>query len=234
MKNKSSLDSFNSAPYYSIKHNNYFEIYDLLFRKFIGSEVVFVEIGILDGGSLFMWRDYFGPKARIIGIDLNPAALKWVSHGFEIFIGDQSEPLFWEQFYTKVGDIDVLLDDGGHMNNQQIMTTISSISRIKNGGLVVIEDTQTSFMKFDSFKSYSFINFAKVKINSLYSRFHELNIEKELFNERVHSIEFFSGITVFHINRVLCGSISRVENKGIKLNASDFDIIRRFINFLFA
>ena len=43
-----------------------------------------------------MWRKFFGNKARIIGIDINPIAKKWEKNGFEIFIGNQSDPNFWK------------------------------------------------------------------------------------------------------------------------------------------
>ena len=46
---------------------------------------------------------FFGPKARIIGIDLNPNAKKWTKYGFEIFIGDQSDINFWKMFKKKLG-----------------------------------------------------------------------------------------------------------------------------------
>jgi hypothetical protein len=35
-----------------------------------------------------MWRNFFGPGATIIGIDINPEAKKWEKHGFKIFTGD--------------------------------------------------------------------------------------------------------------------------------------------------
>ena len=59
--------SFKKSKYLSIKHKNYFYIYDNLFEKYRNKNITFVEIGIFSGGSLFMWRDFFGKKARIIG-----------------------------------------------------------------------------------------------------------------------------------------------------------------------
>ncbi len=91
MKNSSSYRSYLKSPYKSIKHTTYFEVYDELFSRYRGKDITFVEVGVLGGGSLFMWRDFFGPKARIIGVDLNPNAKKWTEHGFEIFIGSQSD-----------------------------------------------------------------------------------------------------------------------------------------------
>ena len=45
-----------------------------------------------------MWRNYFGKKARIIGVELNPKAKELEKKGFKIFIGDQSDPNFWKFF----------------------------------------------------------------------------------------------------------------------------------------
>lgn len=67
-----SLESFNKSPYFILKHDTYFDDYDLIFKDYRNKKITFVEIGILGGGSLFMWRDFFGPQTRIIGIDLNP------------------------------------------------------------------------------------------------------------------------------------------------------------------
>ena len=169
-----------------------------------------------------MWRDFFGKNARIIGVDLNPEATKWREHGFEIFIGDQSDSNFWAEFFSEIGNIHVLLDDGGHRNDQQIVTTTCALPHILDGGLLIIEDTQTSFMKFESFPKYSFISFLKSKVNSLNARSGDLEIKKDLFSSAVHSIEFFTGICVLHVNRSLSTSTQRIENKGVRSNSSDF------------
>ena len=114
MKNTNSYQSFQKSPYKSTKHTTYFDIYDDLLSKYRGGKITFVEIGVLGGGSLFMWRDFFGKEARIIGIDLNPSAKKWEKDGFEIFIGSQSDTNFWNNFTSQVKVIDIVLDDGGH------------------------------------------------------------------------------------------------------------------------
>jgi hypothetical protein len=68
--------SFIKSPLYSSKFDKYFAIYENLFQKYINKRITFVEVGVAMGGSLFMWRDYLGKKANIIGIDLNPEAKK--------------------------------------------------------------------------------------------------------------------------------------------------------------
>ncbi|MEC8285532.1 MAG: class I SAM-dependent methyltransferase, partial [SAR324 cluster bacterium] len=141
MKNTNSYQSFQKSPYKSTKHTTYFDIYDDLFSKYRGEKITFVEIGVLGGGSLFMWRDFFGEEARIIGIDLNPSAKKWEKDGFEIFIGSQSDTNFWNNFTSQVKGIDIVLDDGGHTYEQQIITAESLLPFINDGGLLVVEDT---------------------------------------------------------------------------------------------
>ena len=56
----------------SLKSDTYFHVYEEIFNRYVGKKITFVEIGVLQGGSLHMWREYFGSNARIIGIDLNP------------------------------------------------------------------------------------------------------------------------------------------------------------------
>ena len=55
-----------------------------IFNKYVGKKITFVEVGVLHGGSLFMWREYFGKEARIIGIDLHPKA-KELEKLYDIF-----------------------------------------------------------------------------------------------------------------------------------------------------
>ena len=138
---------YKDLKYESLKCNTYFQVYEELFNDYIGKKITFVEIGVLHGGSLFMWQKYFGDKARIIGIDLNPEAKNLEKHGFEIHIGSQSDVMFWKDFYSKVGNIDILLDDGGHENSQQIITLNESIQNINDGGIILTEDTHTSYLK---------------------------------------------------------------------------------------
>jgi len=128
---KELINLFYESKYYSLKYKNYFPVYEKLFSKYREKKITFVEIGVLSGGSLFMWRNYFGKNARIIGIELNPEAKKFEKDGFEIFIGNQSDENFWENFFKKVGNVDIVLDDGGHTNFQQIVTCSSCILLLK-------------------------------------------------------------------------------------------------------
>ena len=49
----------------------------IFFPKHGDNDIYFVEIGIYRGGSLKMWKEYFGPKIMIYGIDKNPVCKKY-------------------------------------------------------------------------------------------------------------------------------------------------------------
>jgi hypothetical protein len=160
-----------NSPEPTIKISSYFPIYVRLFNHLRNTPCVFIETGIFNGGSLFMWKSWLGEQARIIGVDLNPEALKWNNSGFEIHIGDQGDPAFWTELFKKVGPFDVLLDDGGHQSFQQIVTASEAIRYAPNEALIVIEDTATSFMKdFQRHEGNSFLEFCKDATDCLVGR----------------------------------------------------------------
>ena len=211
-----------NSPHKSIKHSTYFKSYEHFFSKYRNREITFIEIGVLNGGSLFMWREYFGPKARIIGIDLNPTAKKWEKDGFEIFIGNQADKDFWTDVKAKVGSIDIVLDDGGHTYEQQIVTTESLLDFINDGGMIVIEDTHTSYMDGYGPKKFSFINYVKNKIDHINYRF-AFDDKPNVVERRVWSIEIVESMVAFKINRVASGEGSKIIiNDGKDNYAVDF------------
>lgn len=211
---------FLNSPYKSIKHSNYFTSYEHFFSNYRNKKITFVEIGVLNGGSLFMWRNYLGPKARIIGIDLNPLAKKMEQYGFEIFIGNQSDKSFWEKTLRKIGSIDIALDDGGHTYEQQIITTESLLEGMNDGGIIVIEDTHTSYMNGFGPKKFSFINYVKTKIDQINYRY---AFEKKFVEERrIWSIEILESMIAFKINRLASNEASEIiSNNQKELSAQD-------------
>ena len=113
-----------------------------------------------------MWKKYFHKDSRIIGVDFNPECKKFEEKGLEIFIGDQSSDVFWKNFFSEVGNIDILLDDGGHTNENQILTVNNVINNVNDNGLIVIEDTNVSYEKrYFNPSKYSFINYGKFLID---------------------------------------------------------------------
>lgn len=122
------------------KWNHYFEIYHRHFEKFVGREVSIVEIGIYSGGSLEMWKNYFGPRCKVYGVDIESACKAYEGNDVRIFIGDQADRSFWRRFKESVPSVDILIDDGGHTPEQQIVTLEEMLPHLRPGGIYLCED----------------------------------------------------------------------------------------------
>ncbi len=124
---------------------HYLDVYHRYFERYRGTDVHIVEIGVANGGSLEMWKDYFGPEARIFGVDLHDGHKDLEDEQTTILVGDQSDRSFLRELVRTVPRIDILLDDGGHSMEQQIVTFEEVYPHIEPDGLYVCEDTHTSY-----------------------------------------------------------------------------------------
>jgi hypothetical protein len=135
------------------KWTHYFEVYERHFQKFRGREIHLLEIGIYSGGSLRMWRDYFGPKCHIYGVDVQPACKCYEEETVKVFLGDQSDRSFWKRFKEQVPALDIVIDDGGHEPGQQIVTFEELLPHLRPGGVFLCEDVH-GYRDLNGFASY--------------------------------------------------------------------------------
>jgi len=193
----------------SSKHDSYFFAYDRIFERYqrpSDRKLTLVEVGVQNGGSLHWWRKILGEEARIIGIDLNPEVKVLEKEGFEIYIGSQSDVNFWERFFAEVGSVDILVDDGGHTDFQQLVTFFSSIDYIRDGGLLITEDVHTSYMPmFGNPSNFSFVSFAKLVVDAVMSRSSMVQcLVGKIIAHQVWNVDFYESIVVFNIDRRKC------------------------------
>ena len=182
------------------KWKHYFEIYDRYFSSFRGTDVHVIEFGVFQGGSLQMWKEYFGPNCKIFGVDINPHCKKLEEENIEIFIGDQEDRKFLKSLAKSIPRIDILIDDGGHTMRQQINTFEELFSHIDKNGVYLCEDLHTSYWpdwsggyrKRDSFIEYS-KNFID-HINAWHSETNRLRVTK--FTKSVHSLHYYDSVLV--------------------------------------
>lgn len=130
------------------KWRHYFEIYDRHFRKFVGKDIHILEVGIGAGGSLDMWRHYFGPQCHIYGVDIKERCKAFEDPSQNIFIGDQADRNFWKSFRKEVPALDIIIDDGGHDWLQQVVTLEEMLPHLRSGGVYVCEDIHGTSNKF--------------------------------------------------------------------------------------
>lgn len=133
------------------KWRHYFPIYERHLGRFRGRPVHLVEIGVCSGGSLYMWREYLGTRARITGVDIEPACKAYETEGISVAIGDQGDPAFWRTFLAEAAPIDAVIDDGSHLPADQIVTLKALLPRLRPGGVYLCEDAhgaQNEFCRF--------------------------------------------------------------------------------------
>ncbi len=182
------------------KWQHYFDIYDRHFSRFRGTDVHIVEFGVYQGGSLQMWKDYFGPKAKIYGVDINPNCKEFEGDQIEIFIGDQEDRSFLRSLSQKIPKIDILIDDGGHKMKQQINTYEELFPSIDINGVYLCEDLHTSYWpKFGGGyqKNGTFIEYSKHfidSINAWHSKAKKPKVTE--FTKSVYSLHYYDSVLV--------------------------------------
>lgn len=55
-------DIYDNVKYLSMKYYSYFPVYKELLARYIDKNIILVVVGVFNGDSLFMWREYLGPK----------------------------------------------------------------------------------------------------------------------------------------------------------------------------
>ncbi len=124
---------------------HYLPIYERHFARYRGTQFRMLEIGVFGGGSLDMWREYFGPKAAIWGIDVNPACAALDTPETPVRIGSQADSKFLKSVVSEMGGLDIVLDDGSHIGRHQWESFETLFPLLSDGGLYVIEDSHTSY-----------------------------------------------------------------------------------------
>lgn len=130
------------------KCDHYLDIYHRHFSRFAGTEVHVMEVGVYSGGSLQMWKEYFGPQCRVYGVDIHPACQDYEDEVTKIFIGDQADRLFWASVKEAVPTLDILIDDGGHFPEQQITTLEEILPHLRPGGVYLCEDVHGAMNEY--------------------------------------------------------------------------------------
>lgn len=138
------------------KWMHYFRIYEELFQRFrFKDNVVVLEIGSRDGGSLLMWRDYFGPGAKVHSIEINPEAYVFNDDRTRVFIGSQNNRTFLKEVVKAIGKVDIVIDDASHVPADQLVSFDELYPAImKRESVYLIEDIVWDFHKSEQFNRY--------------------------------------------------------------------------------
>ena len=188
----------NSRPIH--KWHHYFPVYEDHFARYVNRPVLFLEIGCGQGGSLKMWKNYFGPFARIVGIDINPACKQYEEDQISVRIGDQSDQVFLESVYREFGEFDIVLDDGSH-RMEHIKASFSYLyPKVSENGVYMVEDLHAAY--WEEFgggfkKTDSFIEFAKDCVDKLNVQHARGALPECKFSRSTQSMHFYDSMVIF-------------------------------------
>lgn len=123
-------------------YHNYLTIYEKYFSKYRNTLETFLEIGLWEGESLRMWREYFN-VGNLVGVDILDLSHLRLANT-TILQGDQSNRVDLESIpQNTFSEFDIIVDDGGHMMHQMQITLGTMFKYLKTGGVFVIEDLHT-------------------------------------------------------------------------------------------
>jgi SAM-dependent methyltransferase len=127
------------------KLSHYFQVYERHFGGLVGREATFVEIGCGRGGSLQLWKEWFGPQATIVGLDIDPEASEFEEDQIHVRIGDQGDTRFLASVLDEFGTPDAILDDGSHRMADLLKSFRFLYPNIASDGVYAVEDAHTSY-----------------------------------------------------------------------------------------
>ncbi len=187
------------------KWEHYFPVYERHFAPWRGRSLTFLEVGVAKGGSLQMWRRYFGPLAQVVGIDIDPKCKAHEEDGVAVRIGDQSDPKFLASVIEEFGIPDVVLDDGSHQMHHIEATFDFLYPKLPKNGVYMVEDLHCSYWpdfggSVDDPKT--FINIAKSLVDKLNADHARGAVEPDAFTRDTFSIGFYDSIVVFEKGRI--------------------------------
>jgi len=129
------------------KWHHFLPLYDRYLARLRGRAPRFLEIGVAGGGSLQMWRQYFGPEAIIFGVDIDPDCAAFDGESGQVRIGSQDDPRFLQEVVAEMGRIDAVLDDGSHRMDHIVTSFRTLFPLLAEDGVYLVEDLHTAYKR---------------------------------------------------------------------------------------
>jgi hypothetical protein len=185
------------------KWKHYLSIYARHLESFRNKPVRFLEIGVFKGGSMRLWRRYFGTEATIFGVDIDPSCAVFDGQDAQVRIGSQADPEFLQKVVSEMGGIDIVLDDGSHVSSHQRASFQCLFPKLSDGGLYICEDLHANYWRGWCEGGYkrktTFIETCKRLVDDLHSDFHSHG--RDEISKEIAGIHFYNSIVVIEKGR---------------------------------
>jgi len=191
------------------KWKHYFPAYERHFSRYVNRPLTFFEVGCGEGGSLQMWKRYFGPHAQIVGIDIRPECAAFEEDQVSVRIGDQADPAFLASVVQEFGSPDIVLDDGSHIMEHIAATFAFLYPRTAADGVYMVEDLHTAY--WDEYggglrRPGTFMELCKHLLDELNAEWSRGTLPPTDFTRTTQSMHFYDSIAAFERGRTLTKS----------------------------
>jgi cephalosporin hydroxylase len=166
----------------------------------VNRPLLFIEIGCGEGGSLQLWKQYFGPLASIVGIDIRPECKAYEEDQISVQIGDQTDARFLKSVIDRFGSPHVVLDDGSHMMEHIAASFDFLYPHVAADGVYMVEDLHTAYWNEYNGglqRPGTFIEACKNLVDELNADHTRGAIVPTLFSKTTLSMHFYDSIVVF-------------------------------------
>ena len=166
-----------------------------------------LEIGVLQGGSLQLWRKYLGPDAVIFGIDVDPRCAQFDGPDGRVRIGSQADGSFLRRVVEEMGGVDVVIDDGSHRARDQRASFEVLFPLLSFGGLYIAEDVHTSYWPWEYSGGYrrpgTFIELAKGLVDGMHAWYHRFpqSRRNRWAKTEISCVAFYDSVVVIEKNQ---------------------------------
>ena len=188
------------------KWKHYFPAYERHFSRYVNRPLTMVEIGCGAGGSLQLWKRYFGPHAQIVGIDIHLECKAFEEDQIAVRIGNQRDSAFLKRVVDEFGTPDIVLDDGSHMMTDVVATFEWLYPRTAPDGIYMVEDLHTAY--WEEYQGGlnrpgTFMELCKTLLDELNADHSRGKLRPTDFTKSTQSIHFYDSIAVFERGRTL-------------------------------
>ncbi|TGT41340.1 glycoside hydrolase family 99-like domain-containing protein [Mesorhizobium sp. M8A.F.Ca.ET.165.01.1.1] len=201
----------------SDKWSIYLETYDRVFAQYRGRPVRILEIGVQNGGSLEIWRQYFTKAGIVLGCDINVACgnLVFDDDKIAVIVGDANTDEIEDNITTISREFDIIIDDGSHTSSDIIRSFARYFPHLSEGGMYIAEDLHCSYWKefegglYDPLSSMSFfkrlldvvnhehwgLNRSRMEALAIFAEKHKIAFDDAALAS-IHSVEFLNSLCI--------------------------------------
>jgi len=202
------------------KWTHYFETYQSVFGSRRSMPMRILEIGVLHGASLRLWKDYFQhADTCLVGVDIDPACAIYdaPSQGIHVRIGSQADSEFLATVVREFGPFDLIIDDGSH-HSTHIIKSFNCLyaTGLKDEGIYLVEDLHANYWLPWRDSADSFLDLCKELVELMHAHYWKnplpvwvgqarsgsvLTVEVPEITTMIREIRFFDSIVAIYKSR---------------------------------